>query len=87
MTRQKGFSYYEEGLHIPLVYSNPRLFPKPITSDALVSHIDFAPTLADLLGKPDVAPFEGISYAPILKGEKESVQDYIVFTFEDYEVR
>ena len=34
---------------IPLVYSNPRLFPKAQSSDALVSHVDFLPTLASLV--------------------------------------
>ena len=31
---------YEEATHIPLVYSNRMLWPKPKESNALVSHID-----------------------------------------------
>ena len=27
--RQKNFNFYEESMRVPLVYSNPRLFPKP----------------------------------------------------------
>ena len=41
--RQKNFNFYEESTRVPLVYSNPRLFPRPRTSDALVSHVDFLP--------------------------------------------
>ena len=50
--RQKNFNFYEESIRVPLVYSNPRLFPKPETNDALVSHVDFLPTLASLVGAP-----------------------------------
>ena len=31
---------YEEATRIPLVFSNPKLWPKPRESEALVSHID-----------------------------------------------
>src|ERR1700733_1347841 len=44
--RQKNFNFYEESTRVPLVYSNPRLFKKPQTNQALVSHVDFLPTLA-----------------------------------------
>ncbi len=46
--RQKSFVFYEEAIHVPLVYSNPQLLPKPRSSDALVSHVDFLPTIASL---------------------------------------
>jgi arylsulfatase A-like enzyme len=44
--RQKAFNAYEETIHIPLVISNPMLFPKPERTDALASLIDVAPTIA-----------------------------------------
>src|SRR5439155_1620414 len=50
--RQKNFNVYEETTRVPLVYSNPRLFPRPRRSSALVSHVDFLPTLATLFGAP-----------------------------------
>ena len=34
------FRRYEEVTRIPLVFSNPKLWPKPRESEALVSHID-----------------------------------------------
>lgn len=34
---------YEEATRIPLVFSNPQLYPKPVESNALVSHIDVRP--------------------------------------------
>src|ERR1700735_2379644 len=43
--RQKNFNFYEEAIRVPLVYSNPRLFKHAATSSAIVSHVDFLPTL------------------------------------------
>ena len=33
--RQKNFNFYEESIRIPLVYSNPKLFPKARKTKAL----------------------------------------------------
>ena len=43
-------------MRVPLVYSNPKLYPKPLSTDALVSHVDFLPTLASLVGGAESAP-------------------------------
>jgi len=48
--RQKMFNAYEETIHVPLVVSNPVLFPKAVTTDALASLIDLLPTVATLSG-------------------------------------
>ena len=56
--RQKNFNFYEEATRVPLVYSNPKLFPKPAKTDALVSHVDFLPTLASLAAAPKSARAE-----------------------------
>ena len=63
--RQKNFNFYEESTRVPLVYSNPRLFKRPRTSDALVSHVDFLPTLASLVGAPASArsEWQGVDYS------------------------
>ena len=50
--RQKNFNFYEEATRVPLVYSNPKLYPRPLSTDALVSHVDFLPTLASLVAAP-----------------------------------
>ena len=45
---------YRSTVRVPLVFSNPRLFPKPAVVDgAVVSLADVAPTLLDLLGVED----------------------------------
>ncbi len=86
--RQKNFNFYEESLRVPLIYSNPRLFTRPRRSSALVSHVDFLPTLASLFAAPQSArsAWQGRDYSPIVLGSQAApVQDYIVFTFDDYQ--
>ena len=84
--RQKNFNFYEEAIHVPLVYSNPELYPGPSKSKALVSHVDFLPTLANLFDAPNSsrAAWQGVDYSSlVLKPTGKSVQDYIVFTYDD----
>ncbi|MBJ7328929.1 MAG: sulfatase-like hydrolase/transferase [Solirubrobacteraceae bacterium] len=86
--RQKNFNAYEEATHVPLVYSNPRLFPRARSTKALVSHVDFLPTLASLVGAPSAAraDWEGRDYSGIVLGRTaKGVQDYTVFTYDDYQ--
>jgi choline-sulfatase len=86
--RQKNFNFYEETTRVPLVYSNPSLFKRPRTSDALVSHVDFLPTLASLVGAPADArsAWQGIDYSDqILSRSPKPPQNYTVFTYDDYQ--
>jgi arylsulfatase A-like enzyme len=86
--RQKCFNFYEETLRVPLTYSNPKLFPKPVQSDAMVSHVDFLPTLANLFNVPGSAraDWEGVDYSQlVLNPNAGSVQDYIAFTYDDFQ--
>jgi len=85
--RQKNFNFYEEATRVPLVYSNPKLFPKPLTTESLVSHVDFLPTLASLAGAPKSARanWQGKDYSKLVLQPKTAkpVQDYVVFTYDD----
>jgi choline-sulfatase len=86
--RQKNFNFYEESIRVPLVYSNPRLFKKAHTSNSLVSHVDFLPTLASLVGAPAKAraDWQGIDYSDqILSQSPKPTQDYTVFTYDDFQ--
>ena len=49
--RQKMFNGYEESIRVPLVISNPVMFPQPRESDALASLVDLVPTLLGLTGE------------------------------------
>ena len=85
---EKNFNFYEESMRVPLIYSNPQIFPKPRTSDALVSHVDLVPTLATLFGAPASAraKWNGVDYSKLLVNPKaKAVQDYVMFTYDDYQ--
>jgi choline-sulfatase len=87
--RQKNFNFYEEATRVPLVYSNPKLFPAPAQTDALVSHVDFLPTLASLAEAPEPARanWEGVDYSKLVlhPSSNRSTQDYVVFTYDDFQ--
>jgi arylsulfatase A-like enzyme len=84
--RQKMFNGYEESIRVPLVISNPVLFPEPRESDALVSLVDLVPTLLGLAGQPgEPQRFDGVDLGPILTGAGESVRDAVLFTYDDHQ--
>lgn len=87
--RQKNFNFYEETLRVPLVFSNPQLYSGKQSSNAMVSHVDFLPTMATMFGAPDSAKasWQGRDYAKVLRKPKKnkSVQKYVVFTYDDFQ--
>lgn len=86
--RQKNFNAYEETMRIPMVYSNPELFKTGTTCDAMVSHVDLLPTLAGLFDAPRSAKakWQGKDYSKLVLGKtKKPVQDYVAFTFDDFQ--
>ena len=48
--RQKDYTAYEEVIRIPMVFSNPILFPKPLETDCPAGLIDLLPTLVTVAG-------------------------------------
>ena len=86
--RQKNFNAYEETLRVPMVFSNPQLYPGPKKSNQLVSHVDFLPTLAGLVRAPKSARgnWPGVDYSNHVLGRgKSPTQDRVVFTFDDWQ--
>ena len=84
--RQKNFNVYEEATRVPLVFCNRRLFPTAARSTALVSHVDFLPTLASLFAAPADAraAWQGVDYARLVRNPAgRRTQDYVVFTYDD----
>ncbi|WIA13263.1 hypothetical protein OEZ85_006851 [Tetradesmus obliquus] len=86
---QKNFMMYEQATRIPLVFSNPELYPTPLETDALVSHADFTPTIASLLGTPKSAraSWPGVDYSSVVMDPRRAKppQDYVIFTFDDFQ--
>jgi arylsulfatase A-like enzyme len=90
--RQKAYNAYEETIHVPLVVSNPILFPEPAQTSALASLIDLMPTLATIAGIPDREKytFRGTDLTPIILDAindpttpSKPVQDSVLFTTDE----
>jgi choline-sulfatase len=83
--RQKFYNAYRESLSIPLILSNPRLYPEARSTDSLASLIDVLPTLATITEVPEPERYDlrGQDLTPILSDPKASVQDVLHFTYED----
>jgi len=82
--REKSYSAYEEMIHIPLVVSNPLLYPEPRETQAFYSHLDLLATLAELAGVPQLASYGlGKSIVPVLRDPSASVQDSVLFCYDD----
>ena len=66
-----GFEPYEEVSRVPLIVHPPRRLGLPAgVRSTPVSHVDFAPTLLDLLGLPPLAGASGRSYSKVLQATR-----------------
>ena len=83
--RQKSFMCYEEMANVPLVWSNPVVFPEGRVCHELVSHVDLMPTICGVLGiDPAPYPFKGVDYSRLIEfPDGPQVQDSVLFTFDD----
>jgi len=82
--REKVYNAYEETIHVPLVFSNPVAFPEPVRTPALASLVDLLPTLASIAGVPAPAGTVGVDLTPVLAGTAESVQEGVVWVYDDF---
>jgi choline-sulfatase len=83
---EKFYNAYEETIHIPLVFSNPVVWPSAQTSDSPVSLVDLVPTLASLLGVSDdyTGKFMGTDLTQVLENPDTVVHPLGVhFTYDD----
>ena len=76
--RVAKFDPYDESARVPLAIRYPALLPTdaPISSDALISNVDIAPTIMEVAGIP-WAP-DGTSITPLLTGEGTRINDAIL---------
>ncbi len=76
---------YDNSVLVPFVASHPGSIPQGSTTDAMISAIDFMPTLLDYVGLeiPDDLDLPGRSFAPNLTGEREGLRDAVVI-YDEY---
>ncbi|MCX7015599.1 MAG: sulfatase-like hydrolase/transferase [Candidatus Sumerlaeota bacterium] len=81
----KGNLTGEAGPRVPMIVNGPGRVRPIGPSDALVDFTDVLPTLVDLAGAqlPDDYVLDGHSFAPVLRGEKESTREWIFSVYAD----
>jgi arylsulfatase A-like enzyme len=60
-TYMQGRTVYQEDVHVPLLIWYPRQYTAPARSATIGSHVDLAPTIADLAGFPAAPDWQGRS--------------------------
>lgn len=70
--RQKMFNAYEETIRVPLVISNPALFPSGCESASAVSLVDVVPTLLGLAGALAEGTIDGANLCGVLASSAAS---------------
>jgi arylsulfatase A-like enzyme len=83
--REKMYNAYDQSMKVPLIFSNPRLFPEAKETEALASSVDLVPTLASIIGVYDQYRFalRGCDLTPIFTKPKGKVRDYVHFTTDE----
>ena len=73
----------EAGTHVPMIANWPGVIPKERIVDTLVDPTDFLPTIAEVTGaKPPAGrTIDGVSFLPVLKGQKDQVRDWILIEY------
>ncbi len=71
-------------MRVPLIFSNPGLFPEPVACPHPASLVDLVPTLAGLTGVTPPPGLRGTDLSPLLRDpDSGPVQDEVLFTFDD----
>lgn len=71
---------YEAGVCVPLIVVWPGLVKPGSTTDAMVSWVDFLPTLLEAAGGKPPASLDGRSFLPVLLGKRREHRDRIFTT-------
>ena len=74
-------SIYEGGVSSPSIIWKKGGFKTGNVNKALVSNIDFAPTIIDMVGgnPEEIKAFDGKSFLPVLNGEKKEIRNSLYF--------
>ncbi len=62
---------YEEAIHMPCLFSYPKMQKQGDKIDKLVANIDIAPTLLDFAGIKIPTDMQGVSFRPLLEDESK----------------
>jgi N-sulfoglucosamine sulfohydrolase len=74
------WNLYESGVAVPLIVAWPGVVKPGTRTDAMVSWIDFLPTLIEAAGGKAPADIDGRSFLPVLRGESPTHRERIFTT-------
>ena len=74
------WTLYDEGIRVPLIVAWPGKIKAQTRTHAMVSWIDILPTLIDIGGGMSPENLDGRSFAPVLRGERDSHRKRIFTT-------
>jgi len=77
---------YEGGIRVPLIARWPQGCPAGRTSGHVSAFWDFMSTVCELAGLPAPEGLDGISYAPVLRGEESAQQRHDSLYWEFHEL-
>ncbi|MCF3650338.1 sulfatase family protein [Synoicihabitans lomoniglobus] len=72
---------YEASIRVPMLMRCPALFAGGQVIDEVVANIDIAPTVMEMMGLQAPAHFDGLSVAPLLRGEHPQWRDYFLYVY------
>ncbi|MDJ1497273.1 sulfatase [Cytophagaceae bacterium DM2B3-1] len=75
---------YEQSLKTPFVIRYPGVIKPGTKVDAVVSNLDWAPTLLNVTGTSVPAQMQGQSFLPLLKGQKTSWKSAAYYHYYEY---
>ncbi len=70
---------WEESIRVPGIFRYPRRVPAGQGTDALLSHVDFAPTLLSLCGLKRPSEMQGTDLSPVLLGRTSEGPQSVFF--------
>ena len=74
------WTLYDTGIRLPFIARWHREIPTVTVTDAMISHIDFLPTLIDIAGGEPSKQMDGRSYKDVLCGQQQTFRDKIYGT-------
>jgi len=72
---------HEGGIRTPMLARWPAVIEPGRTTGHISAFWDILPTMAELTGQPVPAQSDGISFLPLLSGEKQRKHDFLYFEF------
>ncbi len=74
----KPMMSYEAVNRVPFLWRHPPTVAAGSQYDSVTTHLDFTPTVLDLAGAEPLLGMEGVSFAPLLRGETGTHRDAVI---------